>query len=283
MIEASPFSRASSVFTAESGAGMSVKIGLVIPVVQTKFVLALVKKLLKGCRRTDLAICIVNDGKEEVVKYMAGRKLPAQVHLLDLPENLRFAGANNAGWRHLIKLYPSLAYLGTINDDTVPAPGCVEEMVSRLEEHPRTAVAMPVMLVGNRFFPKSYAVWKLGDAEVPLVPLHHKITSDAFTSVINGFCFMAAREALEEVGFFDERYSNSCEDVDLALKLLTCNWRIIVSKKTKVYHHEAQSRYLVGSGTDLDASHQLLLEKWGRDLSRYNNLNANGFLIHDPE
>lgn len=262
---------------------MSVKIGLVIPVVQTTFVLGLVKRLLKGCRRTDLAICIVNDGKEEVASFMAGRTLPAQVHLLDLPENRRFAGANNAGWRHLIGLYPSLAYLGSINDDTIPAPGLVEGLVSRLEEHPRTAVAMPVMLIGNRIFPRSYAVWKLGSADVPMMPLHHKIASDTFASAINGFCFMATREALEEVGFFDERYSNSCEDVDLALKLLSCNWRIIVSKETRVYHHEAQSRYQTGSGTDLDASHQLLLEKWGCDLSRFNNLNQNGFLIHEPD
>lgn len=261
----------------------TVKIGMVVPVIQTRFVPGLVKRLLKWRPAHEFAVCIVNDGKEQVARELAGFPFPDRVHLLNLPQNRCFAGANNAGWDYLTRLYPTLRYLGSMNDDTIPGKRLLEKLTAGLERFPRAAVAMPVMQIGNRLFPRSYAVWQLGNVEEPMRPLRHRIDSDSFASAINGFCFLARREALQEVGFFDERYRNSCEDVDLALKLLSRNWRIVACRATKVYHHEAQSRYLAGHGTDLDASHRLLLNKWGFDLTRFNRLDRNGFLIHDPD
>jgi GT2 family glycosyltransferase len=251
---------------------MVIQIGLVIPVWQTRFISQILARTLQSCKRKDLVICVVNDGVEEVARFLSTITLPPNVITLNLPENRCFAAANNAGWHYLVEHFPSVRYLGSLNDDTIPRNGWLDSMLFTIEHNLHAAVTMPIMQTNHGIWGirKNYATWLLKDAESPMVPNKHRIYEDTFVPVINGFCFLARRNALEEVNFFDERYRNSCEDVDLSLKLLSNGWRIIVCHNAYVFHYGGKSRHLNDISTDIVYSHRLLAEKWGVDLTSFN-------------
>lgn len=253
-----------------------VEIGIVVPIYQKQFICKLVQQIMELGSTSSFVICIVNDGNPDVEHLLAEHTWPENVITLNLPENRRFAGANNSGWKHLTDKFPSVKYLGTINDDTVPHAGWLDALVDALEKYPQTALAAPSMetdqgWLGTR---RNYATWQLRNADIPVVCSCNQIKADTFVPVVSGFCFLARRDALEDVGYLDERYRNSCEDVDLCLKLISKNWRIVVCKDSRVFHYGGTSRYLKGANTDIGKSHALLAEKWGYDLTRFNAVRA---------
>jgi GT2 family glycosyltransferase len=250
------------------------KIGLVVPVFQKKFILSVISRIMETNFRRDLVVCVVNDGKKDVAEFLSAAILPQNVMVLDLPENLCFAGANNAGWRHITEKFPSIKYLGSLNDDTIPQDGWLDELVAALERYPQTAVSMPVMDTKQGFWgtKKTFATWELKDIDTPMIPAKDRVKHDTFVPVINGFCFLALREALEDVDFFNDRYRNSCEDVDLSLRLTSHGWRMVVCKDAHVFHFGGSTRYVKEAATDLNGSRRVLESCWGSDLRIYNNI-----------
>ena len=251
-----------------------VEIGIVIPIYQEKFIIKLIKQISKLGSKRRFIICIVNDGVPQLAYYLNNCSWPDNVIILNLPENKQFAGANNAGWAYLTHQFPTIKYLGTLNDDTIPQKDWLDELVEVLEKYPQSALAGPIMETpGGRFGSKKrYAVWQYSTEDTSAECIKSDIKNDEFVSFVSGFCFIARREDLEEIGGFDERFKNSCEDVDICLKLIKQKRRIVVASKSVVFHWGGSSRYIKGTNTDLDKSHLLLAEKWGRDLSPYNDL-----------
>ena len=253
--------------------------GMVIPVFQSRYIKSIVATVLSTTRKTDLVLCVVNDGRPELKRELEPLRKPGLVSVIHIDQNRGFAGANNVGWRHLTAEYPSLKYLGTINDDTVPKAGWLDNMVQALETYPKTALAMPVMEQKANWWsrPKSYSTWRFENGSGTMRPDKKTIKGDTFVTAVNGFCFVARAEALEQASYFDERYKNSCEDLDIGLKLVTNGWRMVVCKDSRVYHHGGKSRGIKEAQTDCRYSKKLLEEKWGRNLEIYNNLDVNGF------
>jgi N-acetylglucosaminyl-diphospho-decaprenol L-rhamnosyltransferase len=248
-----------------------VEIGIVIPIYQAKYISHTIRKITSAGASRKVVICIVNDGVPELVTFLKQHAWPENVIILNLPDNKQFAAANNAGWTYLKSRFPSLKYLGTLNDDTLPRKGWLDALVDALEKHPRTALVGPIMETSEGWLGtlKSFAVLKFNH-DTSASWIKNRIVEDEVVPLTGGFCFLALREALTDVGGFDERFKNSCEDVDLCLNLRKNNWQILVAARSRVFHFAGKSRYLSGTKTDLDSSHLLLAEKWGSDLSCYN-------------
>ena len=249
------------------------QIGLVIPIIQTKYIFALLKQIKQTIHENKVIICVVNDGNLKIKKHLT-TNLPKEVEFLNLGENLCFAGANNAGWELLINKYPAIKYLGTINDDTIPQNKWLDNLVQSMEDNTTVAACSPVMITNrkNIFSTKViYAsTWKLGNGKNPMVLDKEKITTDTHVSVLGGFCFLAKAEALFQIDYFDERYKNSCEDIDLCLKLRKINWDLMVSSNSFVIHKCGKSRFKSNTNTKISQSRELLLSTWGNNLKNYN-------------
>ena len=198
------------------------QIGLVIPIVQRKYIISLIKQINKTAPDNKIAICVVNDGNNKIENYL-DKYLPKEIELLNLENNLCFAGANNAGWELLINKYPSIKYLGSINDDTDPQDQWLKYLVQSMETDSNIGACGPVMITyANKFIKRKIkytSTWKLGTEKAPMIIDKKRITSDTYVSVLGGFCFLAKAEALLQIDYFDVRYQNSCEDIDLCLKL----------------------------------------------------------------
>ena len=249
------------------------QIGLVIPIVQRKYIIPLIKQINKTAHDNKIAICVVNDGNNKIENYL-DKYLPKEIELLNLANNLCFAGANNAGWKLLVDKYSSIKYLGTINDDTIPQNNWLDPLVLSLKNNNRVAACNPIMIThsNNILNNKSQysSTWKLGDSMHPMIIDEERITNDTRVSVLGGFCLLAKAEALLHIDYFDERYKNSCEDIDLCLKLRTNNWDLMVCSNSYVGHKCGKSRFKSKMNTDVPLSRKLLFSKWGNDLNKYN-------------
>ncbi len=161
--------------------------------------------------------------------------------------------------------------MGTINDDTSPCENWLDKLVEALGKYPQAVLAAPVMHI-DEDGDKIYAKWFLGDANIPLKCISEDIQKDFFVPAVSGFCFLVSRFALEKIDFFDENYANSCEDVDICLKIQQQGWRMVVCHQSRVVHFGGKSRYLTNANTDIAKSHNILLEKWGFNLNKFNSI-----------
>jgi GT2 family glycosyltransferase len=63
--------------------------------------------------------------------------------------------------------------------------------------------------------------------------------------VLKGACILLRREALEQVGLFDEDYFIYTEEVDLCYRMNQAGWGMYWVPKARVMHYEAQSTHQV--------------------------------------
>ena len=79
---------------------------------------------------------------------------------------------------------------------------------------------------------------------------------------VTGACMYITREALDEVGEFDESYPMAYEDVDWCLRAWQAGRRVLYFPAASLYHHESVTR-----GTDVGErereSQRLFWERWG--------------------
>lgn len=257
--------------------------GVVVPVYKNKYIKNIIASLRATCE-PDALICIVNDGGKEVADYLNRIELPPNFEVTETERNSGFAAANNHGWKYILRKYDEIKYLGSINDDTWPYRGWLERLREALDNHPGAALSMPVMITKKRkgIFARNraFAVWRLKGSS-DMEPLLDDIQADSFTSAVNGFCFLAVRDALISVGMFDESYLNGCEDLDLGIRLLESGYRLVVTPKARVFHYGGGSRLSSGVSARLEFNHRLLEKKCDGNAEQYNRLDAQGHLVKE--
>ena len=63
------------------------QIGLVIPIVQKKYIIQLIKQILQPIHDNDIVICVVNDGNNKIINFLINN-LPKEVELLNLEKTI---------------------------------------------------------------------------------------------------------------------------------------------------------------------------------------------------
>ena len=145
-------------------------IGIVIPIIQKKYILKLLSNIKNIINNGNCIVCVVNDGNTRINNYL-NQNLPKNIELLTLEKNLGFSSANNNGWQYLIDKYPSIIYLGTINDDTVPDENWLRQMEMTLKKNPNVGACSPGMITYTGFLKnkkKYYSTYKLSNKKIPV-------------------------------------------------------------------------------------------------------------------
>jgi GT2 family glycosyltransferase len=100
----------------------------------------------------------------------------------------------------------------------------------------------------------------------PICPFHAGRTRPpdpeerpAFLSAVTAACMLARRQALEEVGGFDESYRNGYEDVDMCFAMRERGWLIAYTPEARVIHFESQTP---GRHKDFLANEDQLHRRW---------------------
>lgn len=247
--------------------------GVVIPLYMTDFIANTIEYLKNTTDANEAVFCIVNDGVPQVKDYLETLTLPENMYVINLPKNLCYAGSNNAGFNLLMEKYPSIEYLGSLNDDTIVKENWLTELINTLDKHKDVAAASPqlkgIKEDGEEIHTASIFTYGPQCQMLCNVPY---ISEDAYVDLFGGCCFLCRKEPFIEIGLLDDRYQNGAEDMDLCIKFLTSGYKLMVCAKSHVVHFGGKSRSTrPKGGEEISLSVDLLFRKWGENLTIFNN------------
>lgn len=138
-------------------------------------------------------------------------------------------------------------YVYVLNEDTTSDDWGLARMVAHMDANPRVAALGPRLVYPDGRL--QHSAWKFPTplrAVLGLVSLSRAgvVQSGGSTTRdvdwVMGAALLLRREALDEVGLFDEDFFIYSEEVDLQYRLQTAAWRVQYFPEATVVHHESQ-------------------------------------------
>lgn len=183
----------------------------------------------------DHEVILVDNGSTDGSQEYVRSEFP-EVILVELGENRGFTGACNAGYAASRGEFVCL-----LNNDTETDPQWTEVLVDTFERHPRAGIVAGKMLLfdqrdhfhtaGDYYrvngIPGNRGVWQADhgqyDREEPV-----------FSAC--GGAAAYRRAMVDQIGFLDDAFFFSCEDIDLAWRAHLAGWEVIYAPGAIVYH-----------------------------------------------
>ena len=191
-------------------------------------------------------VIVVDNGSTDGSAAMAAAEFP-EFRLLANPDNRCYAEGNNQGLALATGDFQLL-----LNSDTEVPKGALETLVQFLRNHPKAGAVAPALVfpsgevqVSVRGFPTPAALFgdltglgrlfpgsSLGSYRL------HDLPSDTPTEVDQPMAsaFLIRREALQQVGVFDEQFPLFFNDVDLCYRLKQAGWEIWYEPRVRIVH-----------------------------------------------
>jgi hypothetical protein len=204
------------------------------------------KELLQDClgaleRQTYrcFSVILVDNGSNDGSVEFVNSHYP-DVKTIPLPDNIGFSAANNMAIKTV-----DTRYVALLNNDAVPHPSWLKELVTTLEAHPRVGFAASKMLFHDRRHVIDRAGDGYTDAGVALLR-GRDTTADGFNRCepVFGACAGAAlyRTCMfDDVGLFDEDFFLLYEDVDLSFRAQLRGHQCLYVPDAIVYHKVSRS------------------------------------------
>jgi GT2 family glycosyltransferase len=184
---------------------------------------------------TDFEVLLVDNGSTDGTQAYVRAEFP-EVQLIELGRNHGFTGACNVGFAAATS--PILILL---NNDTETHPHWLENILDGFERHPEVgSIASRMMLFDRRDhfhtagdfvrldgLPGNRGVWQKDEGQYD---------DEEYVFSACGGAAAYRREVLEQVGYLDDAYFFSCEDVDLGWRINLAGWRVLYLPTAIVYH-----------------------------------------------
>ena len=185
---------------------------------------------------------LLDNGSTDGGPDLVERAFP-EVKVMRLDANLGYAGAYNRALKTL-----SHEYLVAVNNDTEPRAGWLAALVAAADADPGVAAVTSKLLFARRpgilqsagsLLLSDGAGADRGSGEPDEGQFDRREEVFAF----NGGSALLRRSAVEEVGWFDERFFAYYEDTDLSWRLRLRGWRILYEPASVIDHvHSATNR-----------------------------------------
>lgn len=190
--------------------------------------------------------CSELNAAEQLKRFAEGRPW---VELLRNDANLGYTRSANKGMAA-----SNSEWLVLLNSDTLVTPGWLEGLLAVWEEHPRTAMVGPLSNAASwQSVPELYDAngkWAInalpeGWQPADMAELVRKVSISAYPTVplLNGFCTLIRRDALEDVGYLDEvafpiGYG---EENDLCVRVADKGYELRIADDVYVFHEKSAS------------------------------------------
>ena len=193
---------------------------------------------LAGLDYPRLEIIVVDNGSRVSPRVEIERRWP-DVHVIENPRNLGYAGGNNAGIRHALDRGADFVWV--LNNDAVVEPDTLAPLVECALEHPRAAA------VGGRVFREDgKTLWMTWGEVTWLQSLIRLVGRDRLdeeryrttrqVAWIPGCSILLRSETLREIGGFDEEFFAYHEDVEWATRARRAGWEIWYAGTSRLIH-----------------------------------------------
>lgn len=214
---------------------MAPRVSIIIPTWNGRHHLDSCLSSLRNQTFTDFETILVDnnssDGSQEYVKAAY-----PEVRLLELEENKGFTGGCNAG------LEVSLGeYIVLLNNDTETEASWLSVLVEAFDQNPEAGIlATRIMLYDRRD-----RFHSAGDSySIDGIPENRGVWQDDLGQFdeeeeVFSACGAAAayrRSMIEEIGFLDDDFYFSCEDVDMGWRAHLAGWKVVYLPRAVVYH-----------------------------------------------
>lgn len=186
-------------------------------------------------------ILVDNGSSDETVDKT--REIFPWVHIIQNSTNRGFAAGSNQGIRASTGRYVLL-----LNCDTVVNGGAIDAMVQFLDLHPDAGAVGGTLLNLDRTFQSGWStfsnLWQeflialhVGAVVRPGYPSHRTSSEVVAVDWLTAACLMVRREAVNQVGYFDEDYFMYSEEVDLQFRLRRAGWKVYYLPQVNTIHH----------------------------------------------
>jgi GT2 family glycosyltransferase len=235
------------------------------------------KELLRDCldalrRQTfaDFEVLIVDNGSTDGSQEFVRTHYP-ETQVIDLGRNYGFTGACNRGWEA-----SQGEFIILLNNDTEADPNWLAEVVGTFRQHPQAGIVASKMLLfdeRDRFhtagdfyrldgIPGNRGVWQKDAGQ-------YNKEERVFSAC--GGAAAYRRVMLAEIGFLDDDFFFSCEDVDMGWRANLAGWQTIYAPTAVVYHKlKATGGSVTGSYYDGRNFLYLIWKDYPGDLLRQN-------------
>ena len=185
----------------------------------------------------DIAMTVVDNGSDPDQLALLRDDLPDEVTIVEAGRNLGFGPGANIGLAHWLASDSSICLLAP--HDARPAYGTVGLLVEQLVSHPEAGLACAD--VGDNHIPRVQP-W--------LGPIGEPMESGADSGSVpqwelvdypHGTLMALARDCVEQVGVFDERYFAYCEEADLGLRAGAAGWKVGLVRGALVENPESNA------------------------------------------
>lgn len=162
------------------------------------------------------------------------------VMVLEMKENLRFAGGTNAGITYGLEHGGEMFLL--LNNDTTVDQGFLSAMVDRITSSGEIGMVAPKIYYHgdpNRiwFAGGSISMWT-GTMKHTGIRETDNGQYDILKEIeyTTGCCVLVKREVVERVGLLDESYSMYTEDADWSMRVRRAGYTIVYEPNAKIWH-----------------------------------------------
>jgi GT2 family glycosyltransferase len=202
---------------------------------------------LKGATYPAMRVIVVDNGSANEEAAAIRKEFVGFAEIIELPENLGFAGGANAGIRRALE--GACEYVLLLNNDTVVDPGFLTAMVNAARDQgPAFAAACPTTYFYDRrdviySTGGSYSLWRGSAKQIGRGKRDSgRERAVAERGYADGVCMLISRKAIEDVGLLDEAYFNYWEETDWCARARRAGFRCYYVPKAKVWHKAARSQ-----------------------------------------
>jgi len=185
-------------------------------------------------------VVVDNDSADDSVAFLHDA-FPA-VEVVCSGANLRWAGGNNAGLRHMAEVGGLADYTLLLNNDTVVPEGSLRCLVEALDADPDAWIATPRICYADQ----PGAIWYDGGQVGRYTGwIHHsgirqpagrRPLRNRYVGYGTGCALLLSREAIETLGELDEGYFFYGEDSDYCLRARAAGHRVLHVPKSLILH-----------------------------------------------
>lgn len=195
-------------------------------------------KSLKKVNYTNFHIVIVdNNSSNDSVKKL--KKALSTCRIIELNENLGFAGGNNEGIKYALD--SGAEYVLLLNNDTLVKSDFLINMMSEFEDDLVGMVGSKIMYYSDKnriWFGGGKIDWfkfigvNIGMKEVDSKCYNNRCEVD----FISGCCMLIKSSVFKVVGLLPEEYFMYYEDVDFCVKVRKSGFKLIYQPSSVIYH-----------------------------------------------
>jgi GT2 family glycosyltransferase len=168
------------------------------------------------------------------------------VQVIELAENLGYAGNNNVGIESALK--QGADWVLVLNEDTIVAPDCIFQLVEEGEKDFQTGIVGPMVYhhdeanviqsAGGKIS-QYWDGYHLGQNELD----QGQFKEPHGVDWISGCAIMVRRSAIEHIGMIDARFFYYWEETEWCLRIAKAGWRIVHVPAAKIWHKGVQRDY----------------------------------------